>query len=188
MPTIITHAVIGASCAKLFPQKTSPWRIYLAAIFCSVLADADVAAFSLGIDYGHFLGHRGFSHSLFFALVLSLAVVFCFFRKVKLFSGRWLALVYLFFIVGASHGVLDALTDGGMGIALLSPFDNSRYFFPWRPLPVSPIGLSNWLSRPRLSVLFYEMKYIWLPISMVLVTVHFVGYIFKNKFYEPEET
>ena len=39
----------------------------------------------------------------------------------------------------ASHGVLDALTDGGPGVAFLAPFDDTRYFFPWRPIRVSPL-------------------------------------------------
>jgi hypothetical protein len=44
-------------------------------------------------------------------------------------------------VVVASHGLLDTLTDGGLGCALFWPFDTSRYFAPWRPIPVSPLGL-----------------------------------------------
>jgi hypothetical protein len=40
----------------------------------------------------------------------------------------------------ASHAVLDTMTDGGLGCALLWPFDLTRYFAPWRPIPVAPIG------------------------------------------------
>lgn len=43
-------------------------------------------------------------------------------------------------VVVASHGLLDTLTDGGKGIALLWPLSNERYFAPWRPIPVAPIG------------------------------------------------
>ena len=39
--------------------------------------------------------------------------------------------LYLF-LSTASHGVLDALTDGGLGVAFFSPFDQTRYFFPFR--------------------------------------------------------
>jgi hypothetical protein len=39
-----------------------------------------------------------------------------------------------FFVVTASHGALDAMTDGGLGIAFFAPFDNTRYFFPFRPI------------------------------------------------------
>ena len=48
----------------------------------------------------------------------------------------------------ASHALLDTLTDGGLGAALLWPFNFTRYFAPWRPIPVAPIGL-DFLSRYR---------------------------------------
>ena len=44
-------------------------------------------------------------------------------------------------VVLASHGLLDTMTDGGLGAALLWPFSLARYFAPWRPIPVAPIGL-----------------------------------------------
>jgi inner membrane protein len=43
-----------------------------------------------------------------------------------------------------SHAILDTMTDGGLGCALLWPFDRARYFAPWRPIPVAPIGLHFW--------------------------------------------
>jgi inner membrane protein len=50
-------------------------------------------------------------------------------------------------VVGAaSHGILDAMTNGGLGVALLSPLDTTRYFRPWRPIQVSPISLRRFFS------------------------------------------
>jgi hypothetical protein len=43
-------------------------------------------------------------------------------------------------LVLASHGLLDTVTDGGFGVALLWPFSLTRFFAPWRPIPVAPIG------------------------------------------------
>jgi hypothetical protein len=43
-------------------------------------------------------------------------------------------------VVFASHGLLDTMTDGGLGAALLWPFNLTRHFAPWRPIPVAPIG------------------------------------------------
>ena len=34
------------------------------------------------------------------------------------------------------------MTDGGLGCALLWPFNLTRHFAPWRPIPVAPIGLA----------------------------------------------
>jgi inner membrane protein len=50
--------------------------------------------------------------------------------------------VGLLFLLIASHGILDGFTNGGLGVAYFAPFDNQRYFFPWQPIEVSPIGLS----------------------------------------------
>ena len=76
-----------------------------------------------------------------------------------------------FFVVTASHGVLDAMTSGGYGIAFFSPFDNTRYFLPWRPLVVSPIGVYGFFSRWGWSVLTSEFLWIWIPTLTILVMV-----------------
>ena len=129
MPTIISHTVVALSAGKAFAPKDVPGQFWLLAMICSVLPDADVIAFSFGIPYGHFFGHRGFFHSIFFALLLSIFIVAVFFHDVELFSSRWIFYFVFFFFLSASHGILDALTNGGLGIALLSPFDTMRYFF-----------------------------------------------------------
>ncbi|MCA1609672.1 MAG: metal-dependent hydrolase [Acidobacteria bacterium] len=46
-----------------------------------------------------------------------------------------------------SAGLLDTLTDGGLGVALLWPFSNRRFFAPWRPIPVAPIGFAMLSAR-----------------------------------------
>ena len=102
----------------------------------SLLPDADVIAFRLGIPYGAPFGHRGASHSLAFAAAMGL-VAFLVARASGLPVLRSTLLVAA---VVASHGLLDTLTDGGRGCALLWPFSNRRFFAPWRPLPVAPIG------------------------------------------------
>jgi inner membrane protein len=58
-------------------------------------------------------------------------------------------------VVAISHGLLDTLTDGGLGIALLWPFSDARYFAPWRPIPVAPIG-GRMLTRGGLRVVLVE--------------------------------
>jgi len=60
--------------------------------------------------------------------------------------------------VAASHGLLDTLTDGGSGIALLWPLSDQRFFAPWRPLPVAPIGL-RLLSRRGFHVMLFETSW-----------------------------
>jgi inner membrane protein len=57
--------------------------------------------------------------------------------------------------VAVSHGLLDTLTDGGLGIALLWPVSNHRYFAPWTPIPVAPIG-ARMLTGRGLGVVMTE--------------------------------
>jgi inner membrane protein len=78
--------------------------------------------------------------------------------------------MYLF-LATASHGMLDAMTDGGLGVALFSPFDNSRYFFPWRPIHVSPISVGRFFSVRGYTILQNEFFWIWLPSIMFAVIV-----------------
>jgi inner membrane protein len=69
MPTLITHPAVPLAAALLGGRKISG-RLLVAGIIGSILPDADVIGFRLGIPYGHLLGHRGFSHSIAFALLL----------------------------------------------------------------------------------------------------------------------
>lgn len=169
MPSAISHAAVAAAAGIAFAPQDVPARFWPLAIACSVLPDADVVAFAFGIPYHHYLGHRGFFHSLFFALLLSLIVTSLFFREEMLFSGRWFFYIIFFFLLTASHGMLDAFTNGGLGIALFSPFSNERYFFPWTPIKVSPIGIAAFLSKRGWIVLKSELLWVWLPATIIAV-------------------
>ena len=170
MPTAISHAAVAVAAGIAFAPRDVPTYFWPLSIVCSTIPDADVIAFSFGIPYGHFFGHRGFFHSPFFALLLSVFLVGLFFREIGIFSRQWFFYFIFFFLLSASHGVLDAFTNGGLGIALLSPFNNTRYFFPWTPIMVSPIGIQGFFSTWGLSVIKSEFLWIWLP-SFLLVVV-----------------
>ncbi len=170
MPTIISHTVVAVAAGKAFAPQNVPDQFWLLSIACSIIPDADVIGFYFGVPYDHFFGHRGFFHSPFFGLLLSILIVAVFFRSVEIFSKQWFFYFIFFFLLSASHGFLDAFTNGGRGIALLSPFDNTRYFFPWRPIIVSPIGIKGFLSNWGLIVIKSELVWIWLP-SLIIVTV-----------------
>jgi inner membrane protein len=75
-----------------------------------------------------------------------------------------------FFLATASHGLLDAMTDGGLGVAFFSPFNNARYFLPWRPIRVSPIGVSRFFTDRGLEVLKSELFWIWLPAALLVAS------------------
>lgn len=66
-------------------------------------------------------------------------------------------------VSAVSHGLLDALTNGGLGIAFFSPLSTRRYFLPWRVIEVSPLRPSEFFSQRGLRVLRSEMRWVWIP-------------------------
>jgi inner membrane protein len=196
MPTIVTHAVAAAAIAAVgYPGtkgQTTPsgrWtlgvgpvppRFWLLTALCAVLPDADVITYDLGLPYGHVLGHRGLSHSLAVAAVIGACMA------VLVGRGAWRTargrLFILFTLAAASHGVLDALVDEGLGVAFLAPFSGERYFFPWRPLEVAPIGGHGFFTTAPMegglrwiTVLASEMLWVWLPAGTAVVLTRLVG-------------
>ena len=170
MPTIITHSIIAGSSAWGFSSGKETVKFWILSLICSSLPDADVIGYRwLYIPYEHFLGHRGFFHSPFFAALLGLLIVFIFYRKEVIFSKQWWKYWAYFFLLTASHGLLDAMTDGGRGIALLTPFINDRYFLPWTPIEVSPLSIRGFLSQRGLTVLLSEMLWIWVPCFIFII-------------------
>jgi len=141
-----------------------PWPYHVLTLGLGMLPDLDVVSFFLGIPYGARLGHRGLSHSLLFALLISLLVALA---ASGLLAVAWWLLWLCFFVAMASHTLLDAMTDGGLGVALFSPLDDRRYFLPFRPIRVSPIGLAA-LGRWGLRALLSEVFWVWLPLGLAV--------------------
>lgn len=170
MATIVSHSIAALALGKVLPLDRKRAMFWVLTAICAALPDVDVIGFSFGIRYRDMLGHRGLTHSLPFALVVGCLVALLVFREVKILSPAWWKLFTYFFVVIASHGVLDAMTNGGLGVAFFAPFSNARYFFPWRPIEVSPLGLEPFLSGRGLQVIVSEIEWIWIP-SGLLVTM-----------------
>lgn len=170
MASAISHAVAALAIGACFYRPGVPRRVWVVGALCAVLPDLDVIGFRLGIQYQDPLGHRGFTHSLLFAALLAGLLVAVVFRHGAPKLSRP-ALFAFFFLATASHGFLDAMTDGGLGVAFFSPFSNARYFLPWRPVQVSPIGLSRFFTTRALAVLWSEFLWIWIPGGILAVTV-----------------
>lgn len=140
MASIFGHGLVAYTTTRLLDSKSNRLLLFLA-IVSSIIPDLDVIAFSIGIPYEHPLGHRGFSHSILFALLWSVLLTLLL-RQ----SRKWIVFLVLF-LSTISHGVLDALTTGGRGVGFLIPYDNERYFFPMRVIKVSPIGIEEFFFR-----------------------------------------
>jgi len=172
--TPISHlAVPLALTAALGPDMVPPALMALA-LACAVLPDIDAVGLWLGIPYDHPFGHRGFTHSLPFSVALA-GVGYLLAPQV----GAAPPVAFLVLLASAaSHGLLDALTNGGLGIAFFSPFSNRRYFLPWRVIEVSPLSLAGLLSWRGLRVLGSEARYVWVP----CVVFGLVGFAVRGVF------
>lgn len=170
MPSLITHAIVGAGATRLSLGSGAPRSLYGAAVVLSCLPDADVVGFRLGVPYAAPWGHRGASHALAMAALVSLPVAAALARLPRGAAGalRWPALWAVLFVAMASHGLLDALTNGGHGIALLWPFSDARFFAPWQPIAVSPISVTRFLSARGLHVLASEVMVVWAPLAVAI--------------------
>ena len=181
MASALTHAFAAVALAKTLSNRKRDWRFWTLAVASSILPDADIVGFAFGIDYGDLLGHRGLSHSFLFAALWSLLVVSCEYGRLMKFSRHWWSLVSQFFLVTVSHGLLDAMTNGGLGVAFFSPFDTARYFFPWRPISVSPIGVGRFFSGQGAAIMASEIEYVWLPLATLWACVAVLRRYFARK-------
>lgn len=162
MATIYTHALVGIGLGKILTYRRARPLFWVLAAFLPIVPDFD--AFSTSA-YGTLWGHRGFTHSLSFALAISLLAAGLACRYLRM---RFWPLLGLFFLITASHGILDALTDGGFGIPFFWPFYNGR-FGPCGPIHVADIGFE--FPDPRVSrSIRTELLYVWLP-TVVLVAI-----------------
>jgi inner membrane protein len=163
MPTVMSHAVVGVALGSLSAvplRRRAFWGLSAA---LPVLPDLDVLGRAFGIPFYSLWGHRGISHSLLAAILIGLVAALLSHRRLGVPLG---VLAVYFAAITASHGTLDALTDGGPGVAFLAPFDDTRYFFGWRPIPVSPLA-SHFFSEWGWRVFRAELALIWLPAGVI---------------------
>ena len=159
MPSFFAHAISALPLARSFGGSNFH-KLAIWSAVCAVLPDADVLAFRFDIPYESIWGHRGITHSFFFAALLSSLLVLTIFKA----SGpRRFAIWCCLFLATASHPLLDAITNGGLGVALLAPFSDERFFFSFRPIQVSPIGAGAFFSEWGLRVLKSEGLWVALP-------------------------
>ena len=168
MASLFTHAFVGTALGQAAdPDWSKDWRFWGLVVACSILPDIDSIGFHMGVPYGALWGHRGMTHSLLFAAVLAACLAA---RFAGVFRRPW-KLAVLLFVITASHGVLDAMTDGGLGIAFFSPIDPQRYFLPWRPIRVSPIGLGVFFTTRGLRIIWNEFIWIWCPTLVLFALI-----------------
>lgn len=179
MPTIFSHAIFAVVTGKAVTEKSvSYWFWFLTAV-CAIIPDADAVGFAFGIKYNSLFGHRGLTHSIFFALLFGSFIAFLV-HKFLLTGISFVKLFVYFLLATFSHTFLDMLTDGGLGVALFAPFSNERFFLPWRPIEVSPIGL-GFFSNRGLIVILSEIIWVWLPALIIFASAMIIHKVWENK-------
>ena len=154
------HIAVGMAAGRFYVGPNAPWRDRVDAMVrlsvLSLLPDLDAIGFVFGVPYGAPFGHRGASHALVTSVVIGALAA----AVTAAAGGRWRRALVLATVTAASHGLLDALTDGGHGVALGWPFDARRMFAPWRPIPVAPIGAGMLSARGRFVVLWEVVAFL----------------------------
>jgi inner membrane protein len=170
VPTILSHPAVPLALGLGLGSRVIPRPLLVAGVIASVVPDFDVVAFRFGIAYSHAAGHRGFTHSIAFALALGFLAL--------LFADRFKAsrpAAFAFILVAAlSHSLLDMLTNGGLGVALLWPVSEGRFFFPVQPIEVSPLSISRVFGEAGARVFTSELLWVWLPSLAVLCLLRLV--------------
>ena len=167
MASIFSHPAVPLGVAMALGPRCVSGDLLATGAVCSILPDVDVLAFRFGIPYGALFGHRGFTHSIFFALLVAIGIAV--WRR-PAGAGLWRTFWFVL-VATASHGLLDSMTNGGLGVAFFAPFASQRYFLPWDVIEVSPIGI-GFFSRSGWAVIQSEILWVWLP----CMCMGFLGY------------
>ncbi len=176
MASAFAHTLVAYALTRTTKNPLLTNKFLFFVVISSIMPDIDVIAFKFGIGYGELWGHRGMTHSLVFAFIwaniLWLLILRAIDFKLTPFISRTsFTAITILFLSTASHGLLDAMTNGGLGVAFFSPFDTTRYFLPWQPIQVSPIGISAFFSSYGLRVILIELVWIGIPCAIFLAVL-----------------
>jgi inner membrane protein len=180
MCSIITHSLLGLGIARAGTRRRMPISYWIAAGILPMLPDLDTPlirwlypgdSFAAAVRRDTIFSHRGITHSLLFAVVIALLTTLALFPRPSLPRWRiWLIL----FIATASHPLTDMLTNGGSGVAIFSPFWHQRFFWPWRPVEVSPLSIRDFLNAHGWHILMNEALWVLLPAAIILSVIEFI--------------
>jgi inner membrane protein len=148
MPLPIAHGLLGASVVAAVlpaPVSTRYLKPMLLGTFLANTPDFDFAlVFLLNSDKWH----RGFTHSIMFALLI--AMMFIAYRGSRKFRE-----VLAYGLAFASHFVLDFITTKkGGGLELFFPFADGRFGLRWFGLSEMPSKVSVFEILQNLTIEF----------------------------------
>lgn len=168
MASFIGHSILGYGIGKLGSVNNSSKTILLC-IVCVLIPDIDALGFFMHLRYSSVFGHRGLTHSILFAGLFPLAILFLFYRNNSLNKKQKFRLYLLFFIATVSHCAVDGLTSGGKGIAYFFPFYNKRIFLPYHPIGGENAGQVKSVSEWLWQIVRYEMLWLGMPSLLMVI-------------------
>ena len=148
----VTHIVIGASIGEIFAGKQLRRRALWWGMVAQSLPDIDFLASFWTTPAQDLLAHRGFTHSILFAII---AAVFCALlaervhRKHDISLKNW---VLFFGVQICIHLFLDSMNAYGTG--LLEPFSHKRFSF--NVLYVADPFFSIWAALALIAVFIFR--------------------------------
>lgn len=169
MTSLFTHPAVPLAIALVAPRGAVGSRLLWAGVLACLLPDADVIGFHFGIAYGSEYGHRGFTHSLLFAVIVAFIAAAC---AKPLRTNAWTAFLFVA-LSCASHPLLDMLTHGAKGVALFWPFDTARVSSPFAPIPAAPMSAPRFFTFHGWQVFRSELMWLWLPLFVLAFTLRF---------------
>lgn len=153
MASFFSHPAFPVALIVSKIGKKISKRLFTVSCFLTLFPDFDVIAFRFGIPYQSQWGHRGFTHSITFAIFIGfLSTFFSNYLQNKKSTVFWWSFLSLL-----SHSFFDALTNGGLGVAIFWPVTSERFFLPWQVVDVSPIGVKGFLSMRGIHVVLSEI-------------------------------
>jgi inner membrane protein len=145
MPLPFAHALVGATLAAAIHTRPDSLRYRIAVISGAILANAPDLDFLLVFTLHSKAWHRGFTHSLAFAGLVSLLFVLT-------LGQRHVRDALAYGLAFTSHCLLDYVTtkEGG-GVELFWPFSVERLMLGWAglseiPSRLPPLSILKWLA------------------------------------------
>lgn len=141
----IAHSLVGAGLVAAVLPREGRGRYWVWLAAGAVFANAADLDFILSFVLGSRGWHRGFTHSLVFALVVLICLLLALGRR-RAREAAAFGLAY------ASHSLLDfATTFQGGGVELFWPFSTDRFGLRWwglseLPSHLAAVEILKWLS------------------------------------------
>jgi inner membrane protein len=147
----LTQAVLGAGVAEVTLGRKLGNKALLTGAVIGTIPDLDVLFTGFYSEADGLLVHRGFSHSLVFALLLSPLLALLLgriFRKTQVSFRKWWLMAFLVLV---THPVLDMLT--GYGTGFFEPLSGAR-------IEINSIAIIDvFYTLPFLTILIVLMFY-----------------------------